>query len=211
MIISENELQIRKERIIHTAYQLFCDSNIDAVSLETIAKQSDVAPNSIFRYFGSKAALVQCTQTVLWQEITTHILSESKEKIDLSKNGLEEMEALLSGFYLLYKNHRRYVLFASDYKQFLVRNHIKISESDNQEMLRPAYSACSVALVRGREDGSITKKEPIDVQFLGIWAVMRGFVEEIAVYDVIYSGVNPWRDKFDYVLKCTLKALENTR
>lgn len=209
MRITESEQVERKNRMLHTAYDYFCEHGIDGVSLAQIAKGARVSPNSIFRYFDSKAELVQCTQIILWEEITAHILQDSESQLAQAKNGLEEMEILLLNFKKFYKNHNNYILFAYDYKLFLLRNHLTLSVEHHKKTMGPIVEAFLAALRKGQGDGSIDGSESAETQFFTLWGVLRSYVEEIVVYDRIYEGENPWENHFDLILFHIMEALKS--
>lgn len=206
-ITQQNQAQ-RRGRMLHAAYELFCEYGIDAVTMAKVAEKSGVSTKSVARYFGSKAELVQCAQTVLWQEITTQILSTSETQLARAKTGFAEVEILLWNFKKLYENHSNYLLFACDYKLYLVRQGIKLPEAYYNEMMGPIIKTFTASFQKGRRDGSISKTGSAAEQVITLWGVMRGFVEEIVVYDKMYEGENPWKKQFDWVVKYSLRAIE---
>lgn len=207
MKITEDELAIRKRRIIDEACRLFCEYGIDSVPLKEVAKKSAVSVNSIFRYFDTKAGLIHCTQKILWQEVMLQILSNSKDALLHAKNGFEEIRILLINFKKLYEEHGDYLLFAGEYQQFLVHQHIRLPAQAYNETLAPVLVAFTAALKRGHDDGSISKLETVETQFFVLWGVMRGYVEQIVFYDQIYKDNNPLKNHFELVLIQALKSL----
>lgn len=208
MRVSEQELAERKSRLLHVAYDLFCEHGIDAVTLSQISKKSAISLNSIYCYFESKATLVRHTQKILWDEIINHILFESRERLASAQNGLEEIEILLFNFKSFYEQHSSYLLFSHDYNLYLVRNHIMLSKEFYREIHLPVYEAFTAALERGQADGSITASESAETQFFVVWGIMRSFVEHMVVYDKMCEGDNPWKEHFDLVLKSVLLGLK---
>lgn len=209
MRLTEQALAERKNRLLHVAYDLFCEYGIDAVTVSRISKISKISLNSIYCYFESKATLVWHTQKILWEEILNHILLESREQLVASKNGLEEIEILLFNFKCFYEQHGCYLLFAHDYNLFLVRNHIMLSRDLYIEIHRPVRNAFTAALRRGQTDGSITTSESVEDQLYVAWGIMRSFVEHIVIFDKMCEGANPWKEHFNLVLKYVLLGLRN--
>lgn len=208
MMISVHEQENRKLRIIHTAFQLFCEHGIDEVSIAQIARGAGVGHASVFRYFTTKGELILCTQRLLWEEVVAHICAGNATKLTPEMSGLAELEVLLLGFQTLYEEHACYLLFAADYKLFLVRHHARLPLMQYHELLRPVRNAFEPALKRGQADGSIRKKESIDTLFSMLWCVMRGFVDEIILYNKVYAGENPWSDHFMLLVKSVLALLK---
>lgn len=208
MRVTEQGLAERKNRLLHVAYDLFCEYGIDAVTLSQISKKSQISLNSIYCYFESKATLVWHAQKILWDEILNHILSESQNRLVSARNGLEEIEILLSNFKSFYEQHGNYLLFSHDYNLFLVRHHITLTMEFYREIHRPVRSAFIAALERGQADGSITTSNSVEDQFYVAWGIMRSFVEHVVVFDKMCEGDNPWSEHFDLVLKYVLLGLK---
>lgn len=209
MRVTEQDLAERKKRLLHVAYDLFCEHGIDAVTLSQISKKSAISLNSIYCYFESKATLVRHTQKILWEEILNHILLESRERLAAAQNGLEEIEILLFNFKSFYEQHSRYLLFSHDYNSYLVRHHIMLSRAFYREIHLPVIQTFTSALERGQADGSITTSESAESQFLVVWGIMRSFVEHVVVLDAMCEGDNPWKGHFDLVLKSVLMGLKS--
>ena len=211
MRITEHELAKRKKRIIDTAYELFCTQGIDATSLLQIAKESSVSLDSLYHYFASKATLVQHTQTVLWKRILEYTLANCSERIAAAQSGLEEVEILLYNFKGFYADHKPYLLFYCEYKTYMYRNHLLLPQDNYRELITPIYKVFTKALARGYADGSISKAQSMQAQFFATWGVLRCYVEQMATYDKINSGENPWEQQFDLVLRNTISILINTK
>lgn len=209
MRVTEQGLAERKNRLLHVAYDLFCEHGIDAVTLSQISKKSAISLNSIYSYFESKATLVRHTQKILWEEILNHILLESQERLASAKNGLEEIEILLYNFKSFYEQHSSYLLFSHDYNLFLVRHHLTLSQEIYKDIHSPVRKAFTAALERGQTDGSISSRKPPETQFFVVWGIMRSFVEHVAVFDKMFEGENPWKEHFDLVLKNVLLGLDS--
>ncbi|MEG0017720.1 MAG: helix-turn-helix domain-containing protein [Hydrogenoanaerobacterium sp.] len=208
MRITESEQEKRRNTMIHTAYDLFYEYGIDGVSMSQLAQASNLSRNSIFRYFKTKAELVQCTQIILWQEMISCILTNNQSQLKNSKNGLEQVKHLLFSFKDLYKNHSKYLLFAVDYKLFLVRNNIVLSENQSHTLMVPIVEAFCSALEKGHNDGSINNLDSTEAQFFLAWSLLRSFVTEIVIYDKTHSGINPWERQFEFILCKILNMLE---
>lgn len=209
MRITEAEQQQRRERMLYAAYDLFCEHGIDSVSMEKIALKAQVSPNSLFRYFNGKTQLLEQTQRILWQNLVQRIQEDNCEALKHleAKTGLDEMRVLLYGFNNLYQNHSKYILFAYDYKAYLIRKHIQLSQSFYELTLQPVRGIFLPALMRGHADGSITTAQPPEEQFLVLWGVMRHLVEQMLVHTHIYEGPSPWDRLFPLVVKTILENL----
>lgn len=208
MRITEKEMEIRRDHMIHVAYKLFNEHGIDGVSLEKIAAAAGVSLKSIYRYFNNKAQLVEQTKVILWKEIVNCITTGNQKACVESENGLEELKVILFGFEILYKNHSDYILFYYDYHSYMIRKHIKLSEVQFEQILADVRPVFLHALIRGQTDGSISNKDAPAEQFLLMWGVMRYYVECLVMHSRLYEGENPWIAMFPKLVGNVLKLIK---
>lgn len=208
MKISESELAARKNRIVHRAFELFCEKGIDRVTMEEIARAAEVSVISVYRYFNTKAELLLITQRMLWKEVIQSVSDYIVKADDYdSKTGFEQIRSLINGFEDLYQKHREYLLFAAYYKLYLARERLRLRGSEYAEMLSPVRDMFLAALRRGMADGSLTiKGDPEDI-FYCVWGILRGYVEEMTVYDKMLDGENAWTARFPYMRTMILNEL----
>lgn len=208
MRITDQELEARKKRLIHTAYDLFCEYGIDSVSLSQLSKKSKISLGAIYHYYESKTALVQNTQKILWYELADQLLSESYEQRCIVKTGLDEMSILLKNFLKLHEHHSAYLVFACEYRLYLVRNNILLPPKAYMELISPVRNAFIAALERGRADGSISSKQNSDDQFFAMWGILWGYVEHMVLMDKAYGVNNPFHGRFPLVIDSAIEALK---
>lgn len=210
MKISESELAARKNRIVHRAFELFCQKGIDRVTIEEIAKAAEVSVISVYRYFNTKAELLLITQRKLWKEVIQSVSEYIVEADSYDKQtGFEQIRDLINGFEDLYQKHREYLLFAAYYKLYLAREHLRLTGKEYADMLSPIKDMFIAALRRGMEDGSLTIKGDPDDIFYCIWGILRGYVEEMTVYDRMLDGKNEWTERFPYMRTMILNELNS--
>lgn len=205
--ITEAELALRKSRIIHTAFQLFCRDGIDNVSIKDVAKAADVGEKSIYRYFCSKMELVMATITVLWKEVVSELVDSVEAGYGLH-DGLGQISCLLDCMNNLFENHASYVFFSYESRIFLARHGAKITEELYADELRPIEALYTEALKKGMADGSIAVHGDAEDLYYSIWGLMRGYVAKIVVYDRMYEGSNMWRGRFRLACALILGGLE---
>lgn len=209
MRLTEQALEQRKEKIIHTAYEMFCELGIDGVNLAEIAKKANVGASAIYRYFDNKTNLLWHTQKILWNEVVNQINVDGHEQLLSAQNGFEEISILLYRFKVLYTRHSSYLLFGNDYKMYLIRNNCTLPKWKHDQLLEPVFTIFQTALRRGYADGSIRREESMENQFFTVWGVMYGFAERIAVYSKMYGESEHWDRQFDLVYRNTIKCLKN--
>lgn len=210
MKITSQEKEQRKERIIQTAFQLFCERGIEQVSLADIAKQSKVGEASIYRYFKNKIQLVFCTLNFLWKEISVTLEAglEEIENFDLL-NGYEQFKARLRCYKKLYIDNADYVLFSYEAKLYLQRNQIQLKKEEYDSIIMEVKENCIAALNKGKLDGSIPVERDTEDLFYAIWGAVRGYVVKIVVYDALFEEGGPWEKRYDVMEQGILCALKS--
>ena len=210
MKITSQEKEQRKERIIQTAFQLFCEKGIEQVSLSDVAKQAKVGEASIYRYFKTKVQLVFYTLDFLWKEISATLEEglEEIENFDLL-TGYEQFKARIGCYKKLYTNNADYVLFSYEAKLYLRRNHVQLKKEEYDIMMVEMRERCMAALNKGKLDGSIPVEKDTEDLFYAIWGSVRGYIVKIVVYDTLFEGGGPWEQRYDVMEQGILCALKS--
>ncbi len=82
--LRERKRRTAMRRIQEVALDLLDEHGFDNVSIEEIARQADVSPSSIYRYFGTKE------QVVLYDEVDVQLI----ERVEHGLEGLSPIEAV---------------------------------------------------------------------------------------------------------------------
>lgn len=208
MKISEEELAERRNAIITTAFQLFCEKGIEKVSLSTIAKKSGVGESSVYRYFTNKPLLVLATLNVLWRSIEDHLENTMNQTPNYhSMTGLQQVDVSLHAFRMLYINNSDYILFSYEAKLYLQRNGISLTQREYDDIMDTLRIPCIASLEKGQKDGSILSKLDAEDLFYAIWGCVRGYIVKIVIYESLCAEKNPWTGRYDILKSGILTAL----
>lgn len=207
MKISESELAARRSRIIHEAFQLFCQEGIDKVTIKEISLKAKVGEKSVYRYFNTKTELIISTVDVLWKEIISELIASIGPDYE-QKTGLEQVDCLLHCFRNLFENYSNYVLFSYDYKLFLVRHNALLKEHTYIDEIRPIHDMYIKALNKGMKDGSIGVHTDTEDLYNAMWGLIRGYIVKIVIYDRMYEGRNMWLERFDLACSLVIKGIK---
>lgn len=208
MKITEAELALRKEQIIHAAFKLFCRYGIEKVTIKDIAKAAKLSESSIYRYYENKANLVLATLSILWQEIGGK-LEENAEATPYyaQMNGYKQIDVWLEGLRTLYQENTAYVMFSYEAKLYLQRNGIRLGKAAYNMLMEDIEAPCIAAIEKGKADGSIpVEVDSIDL-FYAIWGNIRGYIVKIVIYEALCEDGGPWTERYDLVKKGILTAL----
>lgn len=209
MKITEAESKERRERIIHTAFDLFCERGIEQVTMSDIAKASRVGDSTIYRYFGTKPLLVYSALSILWHRINLKLEQYMEQAGPLDgMTGLRQTEVRLHVFSYLYTKHANYVLFSYEAKLYLQRNGIQLTKDELDEMMYDLKEPCMASLKKGMEDGSIRVQIDPEDLFYAIWGCVRGYIVKIVIYSGLCVDHGPWESRYHLVIDGILHALQ---
>lgn len=191
-----------------TAFHLFCERGIVDVTLLEIARASHVGETTMYRYFGTKTQLVLEAFVMLWDGIMSSVQEnvESQEAYQ-TLTGYEQISVWLDAFRQLYQNHADFILFSYEAKLYLLRNHIKLNQSQQDVLMHAIKAPCIAALHKGMEDGTIPITDPPEDIFFALWGAVRGYIVKIVVYDALYGENSPWESRYTIMENGVLTAL----
>lgn len=210
MRLTEEDMQARREIIIHNAFLLFSKQGIEAVRLSEIAKHSHVSENTVYRYFGNKENLVLEAFIRLWDNIMTDV----ERSVEATENyqdqtGYVQLRVWLESFRQLYRNNKDFVLFSYEAKLYLVRHKVRLNKFQQDVLMQPIRTPCLSALEKGKQDGTIPVAMNSEDLFYAIWGTIRGYVVKIVIYDALYGADSPWEQRYPVVVNGILSALQS--
>ena len=80
MKLSAEQMAERRQIMLQTAFRLFAERNIDSVSMEDVAAETDYGIRSFYRYFKDKDTLVIETATWAFQTFTAENSKRNPEQ-----------------------------------------------------------------------------------------------------------------------------------
>lgn len=210
MRLTEEEMRTRRENMIQTAFQLFCDRGIKNVSLQEIAKKAGVGENTLYRYFENKETLVLEAFVRLWSTIMKNVeqVVESVDNYD-TLTGYGQIRVWIESFRHLYQADREFVMFSYEAKLYLIRHKVKLDRFQQDTLMQSFRSPCLAALNKGKADGSIPVKESGEDLFYAIWGSIRGYVVKIVIYGELYGEDSPWESRYGVLTRGILSALSS--
>lgn len=210
MKITLEEQRQRKQRIVESAFALFCKKGIEKVSVLDIAHHAQVGESTIYRYFTNKPQLVLHTLSVLWGSITVGLEEKVEQTEDYAKmSGCEQIAVHLECCRQLFLDNADYVLFSYEAKLYLQRNHVQISGEQYDALMKAFKEPCIAAFEKGKRDGSIPVMENSTDLFYAVWGAIRGFIVKIVIYEALCKDENPWKQRYGILVEGLLSALRN--
>ena len=76
----EKERKERNELILNSAYKLFVEKKIEAVSMQMVADDAGIGVATVFRYYANKQDLVMAVCVEQWYKVLGSVLDGSTEE-----------------------------------------------------------------------------------------------------------------------------------
>lgn len=208
MKITEEEKQLRKDRIVQTAFRLFCEKGIEKVTLADIARESKVGNTSVYRYFNNKPQLVKETLSILWKQIGKSLEESAEATKDYdTMTGFEQLRIRLDGCKKLYLENSDYVLFSYETKLYLQRNNVQLTKEQYDNLMYEIKEPCISAIDKGKADRTVPTEEDSEDLFYAIWGAVRGYVVKVVIYKALCIDGSPWETRYDVMERGILSAL----
>ena len=201
MRLDEDEMRLRREAIMTSAFELFCAHGIENVSMEQIAKQARVGKRTMYRYFDHKMALVTAVLVHQWGLLIDELKAAIGYYAGYSAlSGLEQITLWLEAFRQMYESKAPLILFSYEAKFNVLRNNVHFSPEQMDFFTNGIRGPCVAALEKGLSDGTLAfSYEAIEV-FYAIWASIRGCI-------ALSGEFNPCQNTYQVMAETILKAI----
>jgi AcrR family transcriptional regulator len=182
--------EIKYNRLMEKAEELFCKLGYKAVSMDEIAAAAGISKMTIYKYFSSKEDLFLKTMQVMAERLYNDLLIRLKNaegtiaKIDVLLNYSLESSKMYS--LALYRDilENKFIL------DTLIKNKKKMSRTIFQDILR-----------EGKEKGEI--REEVDIEFMAnlLNAMLDGLMDNHSEIFLKDGGIKEFSEKFYDFLK----------
>ncbi len=130
MKLSAAQMAERRQIMLQTAFRLFAERNIDSVSMEDVAAETDYGLRTVYRYFKDKDTLVIETATWAFDSFMAQYRARRRRPIE-ETTAAEDYEFFLDSFLDLYRNHADILRFNQFFNVYIQ------SERIDPEVLKP--------------------------------------------------------------------------
>ncbi len=151
----ENLRKTRENEAVFAAAQLFLSRGVEAVKMTDIAEAAEIGVASLYRYFGTKEAILIRAGILLWSDLRA-LFEEVLKDADSSRTGREQVAAMLGVYRTLCRDHKSFLLFLEDFDRFILASGVKKSELyEYERSIGDYYPLFEAAYRRGVADGSL--------------------------------------------------------
>lgn len=179
-----------RRQILEAAFRIFAERTIDKVTMTDVAEAAGVGVASVYRYYGSKNALVVAVSTHAW----TQYMKESDTRFHPEgMTGAGELGYFLDAFLDLYRNHRDLLRFNQFFNAYVQSEAITSEQmAPYMEMIAVLTDVFHMIYEKGREDGTLRTRDTTEREmFSAIVHLMLAAVTRYAVGLVFTEGVDP--------------------
>lgn len=190
MKLSAEQMAERRQIMLQTAFRLFAERNIDSVSMEDVAAETDYGIRSFYRYFKDKDTLVIETATWAFQTFTAENRTRNPEQT--GGTAADVYAFFLDSFLRLYRERSDLLRFNQFFNVYVRSEKIDAGQLQPYggmiDALRERFRA---AYEKGRQDGTLRTDYPEEVIFSATLHLMLAVVTRYAVGLVYDAGVDP--------------------
>ena len=138
---SEKQIAKEKERnqkIIDTAFRIFVEKKIEAVSMEEIAREAGIGRATLFRCYSSKPELVIAVCAAKWKAYFDK-LDESRPLTSIHDiPAIDRFTFTLDGYIDMYQNHKDLLQYNDNFNHYMV--HQRVDSEKYEEFHKSLYS-----------------------------------------------------------------------
>lgn len=170
----------KKDEVVVKAYWLFIEKGIDTVTLEDVAKEADISPATIYRYFGDKKTLlIECGKR-FWEE-TYELNNPTKAKKFNQMTGYEQTEALMSAFIPALLKFPQHLRFLRYFDVYMEQCHVSQEELKGyDESIIGWADYCRNALTKGKKDHTIRADLRFEPFYLTATHILLSLAQKLA-------------------------------
>jgi AcrR family transcriptional regulator len=114
----------KRTKCLETAYRLFCNKNIESVSLQTIANEAGIPIATLYKYFTNKQTIVIEVASLKWKQFLDGFKERRQSAEFDGMTAAMLYEVYLDAFLDLYRNHRDHLRFNQMFNMYVQGEHI---------------------------------------------------------------------------------------
>ena len=124
----EREMAERRERMLTVGFRIFAEKTIEVATMKEIAKACGLGYKTMFRYFGTKTALVIAIGADIWKKYAVKVEEMYRARGGDVMTAAEELSFFLDCFIDLYQNHKDILRFVRNFETYI--RHENVSKED---------------------------------------------------------------------------------
>lgn len=153
---SENLKNGRISKAVSVTAELLLERGIEDVKMTDIADESGVGVATLYRYFGTKPAIVAAAMTFLWEDLKKMFGGVFDSENFTSQDGIKQIRDLMRMFIVMYTAHKDFMRLVGEFDSFIIREKVPKEELEGYDRsLIDFYPVVERACKKGIEDGTV--------------------------------------------------------
>lgn len=158
----------RNQRIIDTAFRLFVERKIEAVSMDEVAKAAGVGRATLFRCYSNKTELVIAVCASKWKAYLDKL--DEKRPITSIQDipAIDRFMFTLDSYIGMYRNHKALLQYNDNFNNYITHQTVQEKELENYHAsLGSVNTRLHLMYAKAREDKTFRTDIP-EEQFLRV-------------------------------------------
>lgn len=177
----QKNARIRTERILTAALKLFCERGIEDTSIEDVAKEAQVGPATIYRYFETKAQMAVEGASFYWDRIAQKYTKMFEMPDYQAADGRTQMAHIFEIITQIFERELDFLKFLYEFDVFVLKYQISRERLEKYEEgilnLKPYVTE---ALERGLEDKSLYFTYSVEQMYFSVMHTMLSLMQKLA-------------------------------
>ena len=159
----------RMDTAVETCARMLLEREAESIKMTDVADECEIGVASLYRYFGTKSAMVIKAACLIWRDIKQ--LFDGVFECDYyeEKTGLDQLKELMKVFRVMYMSHKDFLRFVGDLDRFVIKHHIPAEElTEYQASVLNFYPLFESAFAKGVNDGTVRKGIDFPTMYLAV-------------------------------------------
>ncbi|SDA17597.1 transcriptional regulator, TetR family [Ruminococcus sp. YE71] len=153
--------------------KMLLEREVASIKMTDVADECDIGVASLYRYFGTKSAMVLKAACLIWRDVRQ--LFDGVFECDYyeDKTGIEQLHELMKVFRVLYLSHGDFLRFVGDLDRFVIKNKVPADVlTEYQASLLNFYPLFESAFAKGVNDGTVRDDVDFPTLYLAVTHAM---------------------------------------
>lgn len=196
----EQQMALRRERMLCEGFRLFSEKGVGPVSMQEIAGACGLGVATLYRYFNTKLDLVLAIGEEKWNAYGDKVRTMRKERHAETMTAAEELSFYLDFYIDLYRNHKDILCFNQD-----LNNYVRQEHAGREQLMPYLHSIETFAGMfhelyeKGKKDGTLKTELPEEKMFAATSHIMMAVAVRYA-QGLVYSAENEADRTEEYLL-----------
>lgn len=185
----QQKAMLRSAKILTAALKLFCEKGIEDTSVEDVAREAEVGPATIYRYFETKAELAIQSGIAYWQKVSVDYLDRLAEEDYRKGTGKEQLEQIFAIFHRIFTEEFEFLKFLQEFDVFVQKYQVsqqRLAEYEDTILNLKMY--VTDALEKGLQDGSLKFAYSVDEIYFSVMHTMLSLMQKLASNGKVLSS-----------------------